>query len=166
VVASALVTANSLTLCFALLAPLVTGCGKREERFESVLQLLERTDVEVDEKGEVEQVDFVFEWDPCPGDQFQVVRGGKAFAQCMAKYEKGDYVSVKVKHYWDLHGFYKWDVEEIGGCERPIEEISEGSYERSQECQKHTMFGREVGFDCSRRPFKKLVSICPWMARQ
>jgi hypothetical protein len=151
---------------FALLALLSAGCSHQEHRYESVLQLVSRSDVQKDDKGEVDQVDFLFEWDPCPGDQFQVVRGGKDFAKCMEKYDKGDYVSVKVKHFWDGRGFYRWDVEEIGGCARPIEDGTEGSYERSQECQSITHFGRESGFDCSRRPFKKLVAICPWMARR
>lgn len=149
-----------------LMSVVSLGCGHKEERFESVLQLLSRSDVEKDDKGEVEQADFEFEWDPCPGDQFQVVRGGKDFAKCMEKYEKGDYVSVTVKHYWDPHGFYKWDVEKVGDCERGIEEASEGSFEKSQECQEHKMYGRVSGFDCTRRPFKKLVGICPWMARK
>lgn len=143
-----------------------TGCTHREEKFESVLQFVSRHDVESNDKGEVEQADFEFEWDPCPGDQFQVVRGGKEFAKCMSQYEKGDYVSVQVKHYWDPHGFYKWDVYKIGDCDREIEEESEGSYEKSQECTEHKMYGKETGFDCTRRPFKKLVGICPWMARR
>lgn len=153
-------------LVASLMSVVSLGCGHKEERFESVLQLLSRSDVEKNDKGEVEQADFEFEWDPCPGDQFQVVRGGKDFAKCMEKYEKGDYVSVTVKHYWDPHGFYKWDVEKVGDCERGIEEASEGSFEKSQECQEHKMYGRVSGFDCTRRPFKKLVGICPWMARK
>ena len=52
-----------------------------------------------------------------------------------------------------------------GDCDRPIEETSEGSFEKSQECTEHKMYGRETGFDCSRRPFRKLVGICPWMER-
>lgn len=159
---------STLRLAFgAALGVVLTGCSEHPtSRYESVLQIVNRSDVEKNEKGEVVQVDFLFEWDPCPGDQFQVVRGGKEFAECMSKYEKGDYVSVKVKHFWDGHGFYRWDVEEVGGCARPIEDDSEGSFERSQECQVTTHFGKESGFECSRRPFKKLVSICPWMARK
>jgi hypothetical protein len=26
-------------------------------------------------------------------------------------------------------------------------------------------FGNKVGFSCNRKPFAKLVDICPWMAR-
>ncbi len=151
-----------------LLAALVlggAGCTHPDERFESVLQLVSRVDVETDAKGEVEQADFELEWDPCPGDQFQVVRGGREFARCMQRYEKGDYVSVHVKHYWDPHGFWRWDVEKVGECTRTIEEATEGSFEKSQECSEHQMHGRTAGFDCSRRPFKKLVAVCPWMAR-
>ena len=158
------------TLRSILLVPLslvlLGGCAPKEERFESVLQFVSRTDVEKNDKGEVEQVDFEFEWDPCPGDQFQIVRGGKELAKCMEKYEKGDYVQATVKHFWDPHGFYRWDVEKIGDCSRDIELTSEGSFERSQECSEHKMYGRSTGFDCSRRPFRKLLGVCPFMARQ
>ena len=158
------------TLRSILLVPLslvlLGGCAPKEERFESVLQFVSRTDVEKNDKGEVEQVDFEFEWDPCPGDQFQVVRGGKELAKCMEKYQKGDYVAATVKHFWDPHGFYRWDVEKIGDCSRDIELTSEGSFERSQDCTDHKMYGRSAGFACSRRPFKKLVGVCPFMARQ
>lgn len=142
------------------------GCGHKEENFQSVLQLIKRVDVEKNDKGEVEQADFEFEWDPCPGDQLQTVRGGKEFAQCMSKYENGDYVSVSVKHYWDPLGYYTWDVFEVGGCKRDIEENSEGSFEKSQECTDSKMYGKTVGFECTRRPFRKLLATCPWMARQ
>jgi hypothetical protein len=122
--------------------------------------------VEQDDHGEVAQADFKFEWDPCPGDQFQVVRGGREFARCMKKYETGDYMSVRVRHVWDTRGFYRWEVTQIGDCPHAPEPEAEGSYEQSQECSDEVHHGRTVGFHCSRRPEKKLVAICPWMARQ
>lgn len=152
----------AIGLSFVLLA----ACGHKSESFESVLQFVKRVDVEKNDKGEVEQADFEFEWDPCPGDQFQMVRGGRDFAKCMEKYESGDYLPVRVTRFWNGLGYYQWDVYRIGDCERAIEENAEGSYEKSQECTDHKHYGRESGFDCTRRPFRKLVSICPFMARQ
>ena len=44
------------------------------------------------DKGAPKVVDYELEWDPCPGDQFQVIRGDATFAQCMAKYDVGELV--------------------------------------------------------------------------
>ncbi|MFO0667333.1 MAG: hypothetical protein U0174_25510 [Polyangiaceae bacterium] len=157
---------NRLSVAVLAFGLSLSSCKPKEENYQSVLQLIRRIDVEKNDKGEVEQADFEFEWDPCPGDQIQMVRGGKDFALCMQKYEPGDYVPVSVKHYWNPLGYYTWDVYEIGGCKRNIEESSEGSFEKSQECNDRTMHGKVTGFDCSRRPFRKLLAVCPWMARQ
>jgi hypothetical protein len=153
-------------LVSAAVALCVVGCGKHEQRFESTCQLVRRDVVETDEKGEPEIMDVELEWDPCPGDQFQVVRGGKEFAKCIAQYEVGKLLPVLVKHWWDDRGYYVWDVYKIGDCAREIEPGAEGSYEKSQECSDDTAYGRSNGFSCNRRPFKGLVSTCPWMARQ
>ncbi len=147
------------------LALFVLGCSPKEERFESVVQVVSRTVVE-HEEGKASQVDFELEWDPCPGDQFQVIRGGKEFAECTANYKSGTYLPVVVKHYWDPHGYYRWDIEKLGECERPIEQNSPGSYEKGQECHEVSHFGHKAGFECSRKPFKNLVARCPWMARE
>jgi hypothetical protein len=152
-------------LLAVLFAVSVTAC-KKEEQFESVCQIVRMDSVEENEKGETTVIDVELEWDPCPGDQFQVVRGGAAFAKCVKENEVGSLVPVQVKHWWDDRGYYVWDVYKVGECSREIEPDSEGSYEKSQECNDQAMFGRNVGFECSRRPFKRLVSICPWMARQ
>lgn len=136
------------------------------ERYESVVQIVHRDAADTNDKGEIETVDIELEWDPCPGDQFQVVRGGKEFAACTAKYDVGEYIDVKVVHFWDPHGFYRWDIEQLGDCKRAIEPASEGSYEKSQECEEYKSYGKTSGFACSRLPKKNLTKICPWLARQ
>jgi hypothetical protein len=144
----------------------LVACTPKEEKFESVCQLVRREVVEENDKGEPELVDIELEWDPCPGDQLQIVRGGRDFAKCIAKYEMGDLLPVRVLHQWDTRGYYKWDLYQVGDCSRPIERESEGSYEKSQECEEEKAYGRTTGFSCSRRPFRQLVSVCPWTARQ
>jgi len=144
---------------------LVAGCTPKEAKYESVCQITREEVVETDAQGKPELVDLELEWDPCPGDQFQVVRGGREFAQCIMKYKVGDYVPVHVLHEWDARGYYKWDLFQIGDCQRPIERTAEGSYEKSQECVERKAYGRPVGFTCSRKPFRQLVKVCPWMAR-
>lgn len=159
---------SKLALIVALtgLSGLLAGCSKAAQRFESTCQLVRREVVETNPQGEPEIMDVELEWDPCPGDQFQVVRGGKEFAACMQRYEVGKLLPVLVKHWWDDRGYYVWDVYKVGDCARDIEEGADGSYEKSQECSDQTTYGRVDGFSCNRRPFKGLVSTCPWMARQ
>lgn len=151
--------------CPIVLALAATSCKPKESQYESVCQIVHHDNVEVDDKGVPLLVDYELEWDPCPGDQFQMVRGGKDFAACMTKYEDGDLVPVRVLHRWDSRGYYTWDVFQIGDCKRPIEEDSEGSYEKSQECRDEKSYGHTNGFHCNRRPFANLVSVCPFMAR-
>ena len=156
---------ESLAVTLAFLGSL-TACGKQERRFESTCQIVRRDVVETNDRGEPEILDVELEWDPCAGDQFQVVRGGKAFAACMQRYDVGQLVPVLVKHWWDNRGYYVWDVYQVGDCARAIEFGVEGSYEKSQECTDQVMYGRTSGFSCNRRPFKGLVATCPWMARK
>jgi hypothetical protein len=138
----------------------------RERTFESVCQIVRQEVVEADEAGAPRVLDVELEWTPCPGDQFQVVRGGAAFARCMSRYHAGDEVPVIVRHIWDSRGQYTWDLERVGDCGRAIEPGAEGSFEKSQECHVDQSFGRPYGFTCNRRPFERLVHVCPWMARQ
>jgi hypothetical protein len=143
---------------------LAAACSPKEERFESVCQLVHREVVTTDDKGEPLVVDYELEWDPCPGDQFQVIRGDAKFAQCMAKYDVGELVHVKVAHLWDTRGFYHWDLYEVGDCTRTME-AQEGSFEKSQECSDVNAYGSVVGFECKRKPEAKLLAVCPWTAR-
>jgi len=149
----------------ALAVPLLIGCGRKERRFESVCQIVRRQVVETDEHGVATQIDLELEWDPCPEDQYQMVRGGAEFARCIARYHDGDAVPVRVSHWWDERGYFTWDVYQVGDCRRPIEVNSEGSFERSQECQDTASYGLGNGYVCNRRPFRRLVNVCPWMAR-
>lgn len=143
----------------------VLGCEHKEERFESAVQIVRKEVIEKDENGVVTAMDFEAEWDACPGDQYQVIRGGKEFAACAAKYEPGDYVPIIVKHFWDPRGYYRWDIERVGDCLRPIDLDAYGSYEKSAECRDVVDYDRKIGFECSRRPFRGLLKRCPWMAR-
>ena len=153
-------------LGIVVLASATLGCSRHPEtRFESNVQLVSRRDVTVDAKGGVLTADFELEWDPCPGDQYQYVRGGREFSACMTKYEKGDYLAVKVRHYWDTRGFYRWQVIQVGDCPREAGADVEGSYERSQECSDHKSYGETEGFDCNRRTPQRLAQVCPWLSR-
>lgn len=146
-------------------AVLTTGCTKPERHFESVVQVTRLEVLEEDDNGKAIQAEVEFEWDPCPGDQFQVVRGSADFAECMKQYPVGDIVSVSVKQWWDTRGYFTWDIERVGDCRREIDPDEEGSYEKSQECHDVKLQGVVYGFACSKKPDGKLASICPWMKR-
>jgi hypothetical protein len=136
------------------------------ERYESVVQIVNRTIVEVDRKTKTPtQVDVELEWDPCPGQQYQMVRGGAEFAKCTEKFKPGDYVGVIALHFWDPRGYYRYDVEKLGDCKRPVEDRTPGSYEKGQECHDIHHYGRKAGFSCSRLPKRQLIARCPWMKR-
>lgn len=152
-----------LSVTLALAAALA-GCHPTE-RYESVGQLIQNDVIEVDDKGKALVQEVEFEYDACPGDQFQVVRGGAEFAECMKKHAVGDMISVGIVHFWDERGYYRWEVTRVGECDRPPQPEAEGSYEKSQECTDVKHYGQVVGFTCNRKPFARLVEICPWMAR-
>lgn len=155
---------NPRCAAVVLACALPLGCDSKR-KYESVCQIVRQQVVESDSAGVALQVDVELEWDPCPGEQFQVIRGGRDFAACMARYNFGDYVPVQVLHWRDGTDRLRWDVVQIGQCASPLEEFSEGSYEKSQECRSVSAHGHTSGFACSRRPFRNLVEICPWMSR-
>jgi hypothetical protein len=158
---------SKLAVLFSLPVSLsaIFACGHDERRFESTCQIVHREVVETDGDGTTAIIDLELEWDPCPGDQFQMVRGGRQFAECMQRYPDGILLPVLVKQWRDNRGFYTWDIYRVGDCVRPIEAGAEGSYEKSQECSNRVMHGQVVGFSCLRRPQKHLIASCPWMAR-
>lgn len=148
----------------ALAAVITAGCHPTE-RFESVCQIVHSEVIEVDDKGKALIHEVELEWDPCPGEQYQVVRGGPEFAQCIKEHAVGTLVPVEVEHFWDARGYYRWEVTKVAGCDRPPQLDAEGSYEKSQECHDVIHHGQKVGFLCNRKPVARLVDVCPWMAR-
>jgi hypothetical protein len=152
-------------IALAVVLGVAASACSRPKRYESAVQVVRKEVVEKDANGVALQVDFELEWDACPGDQFQVIRGGRWFAECTAKYDVGDEVPVYVRHWWDDRGYYRWDIERMGDCWRDVETESVGSYEKGQECKDVENHGFKAGFTCSRKPFRSLVKRCPWMQR-
>jgi hypothetical protein len=116
-----------------MLAATLAGCHP-SERFESVGQIVHSEVIEADDKSKPLVHEIEFEWSPCPGDQFQVVRGGAEFAECVKQYAVGEMATIHVQRFGDGRGYYRWDVTRIGECERPMQPDAEGSYEKSAEC--------------------------------
>ena len=155
-----------LVVAAVAFAALTAGGCSKTKRYESAVQIVRKEAVEKDADGKTLVVDYEVEWDACPGDQFQVIRGNRWFAECTKGYEVGDEVPVYVRHWWDDRGYYRWDIERLGDCWREIEPDALGSYEKGQECHDTSDYGNKTGFKCSRKPFNSLVKRCPWMQRQ
>ena len=68
-----------VAIAIAALALTASACSKTH-RYESVVQIVRKDVVEKDANGVTQQIDYEVEWDACPGDQFQVIRGSQAFA--------------------------------------------------------------------------------------
>lgn len=148
------------------LAAALPSCHEGPKTYESTIQLWRYDVVENGPDGKPVLADVEIEWEKCPGDQMEVVRGGSAFAQCMGKYKVGEIVPAKVLWGWDDRGFYQWDVTQIGDCARPVEEKDPSSFEEIEECEDVTAHGNAVGFTCNRKPYAKLREVCPWMRRK
>jgi hypothetical protein len=155
-----------LALIAPLAAALLSGCTPKERIYESVVQLARYEVAERDEKGAPQLVDAELEWDPCPGDQFETVRGGPEFAACMTKYKVGDMLPVVVRHSWSTRGYYRWAVLKVGDCDRPPSQGDVSSFEKIQECNDVKIHDVVSGFECNRKPYAELVKVCPWMRRE
>ena len=158
---------TALLKTFTLIALMsCVACSPKDKKYETVMQVVSSKVVEREADGGAAIVDVELEYDPCPGDQVQVVRGGGEFARCAEKLAAGDYLTAHIVYHWDERGYFTWDAAKIGECDHEIDWESEGSYEKSQECNDIEVYGRKLGFKCSRRPFKKLVETCPFLKRR
>lgn len=156
--------ATKLALATVLTALLVGGCH-RPKKFETTVEITRLSAVRKDEQGAPLSSDVEFSFIDCPGTQVEVVRGGKDFASCVAKYKVGDKVKVKLEHHWDDEGFYDYSIHDVGGCSRPPDPNDEASYKVVRECSDWTVNGTRVGFQCTYTQKKELNKKCPWFQR-
>jgi len=153
---------NKLLVATLVLAGVpVLGCHKAKT-YDAKVEVTRVAAVRKDETGAAVTTDFEFSFTECPGTQIEVVRGGKEFSSCVAKYKVGDKVPIKLEHHWDPEGFYDYDVFDIGGCARPPDANDEASYKMVRECADWTVNGTRVGFQCNYADKKELNKACPW----
>lgn len=154
------------TLLVALVAiGCLSACHRKPKSYESVVQLVRYDVADRDGEGKPVLADVELEWDPCPGDQIEIVRGGPAFAECMGKHKVGEMLPAHVRTSWDERGYYRWDITKVAECDRPPMEDDVSSFEKVQECKDVKLHGVQVGFECNRQPYAELIKICPWMKR-
>lgn len=157
----------SMVATLALAAILVTASGCNRARFYDARVKLNRiTPIRFAPDGTPLDVDVEFEWFQCPGSQVEIIRGTKAFGECMKQYKPGDDVRARVEYHWeDRHGSWDWDVNEMGDCLRPPDNDDLSSFDVVQECEPIIVNGVDEGFRCNRIPQKALLAKCPWFAR-
>lgn len=148
----------------AAAALLTTGCH-RTKQYEATVEIDRLSVVRVDEAGHRLTTDLAFSYVECPGDQEEVLRGGKEFSECIAKHKVGDKVKVKVVHAYDPEGFYDYDVIEVDGCKRPPDPHDEASNKEVRECSDWVVHGATVGFQCMYTDKKELNKKCPWFKK-
>lgn len=146
---------------------LLVGCRHSPKEYESKVTINRIEVVMKNGDGKPAAMDVEINYADCPGDQIEIVRGGKDFAECiLGKYKPEDRVQAKVYWYWDSRGFYKWEVRKLGECERIIDPEDEVSYEIVEECEDYIVYGNKVGFRCKRVATSELIQTCPWFRRK
>lgn len=140
------------------------GCHKTKT-YESTVEVTRIAAVRKDEQGAALTTDFEFSYSECPGTQIEVIRGGKEFSACVAKFKVGDKVKIKIQHHWDVEGHYDADVYEVQGCARPPDPNDEASYKMVRDCSDWNVNGARVGFQCKYTEKKELNKKCPWFLK-
>ena len=152
-----------VTLLVLAALPLL-GCHKTKT-YESNVEVTRIHVVRKDDQGVAQTADFEFSYVECPGTQIEVIRGGKDFAACIAKFKVGEKVKIKIEHHWDAEGFYDADVFEVQGCARPPDPNDEASYKMVRDCEDWNVNGARVGFLCKYSDKKALNKKCPWFKK-
>lgn len=142
----------------------VAGCHP-SKKYEATVEITRVNVVRKDETGQPLTSDLEFSFIDCPGEQTEVIRGGKDFSACIGKLKVGDKAKVKVEQHWDPEGFYDYDVREVEGCPRPPDPNDEASYKIVRECNDWNVNGAKVGFQCNYVGKKDLAKKCPWFER-
>jgi len=155
-----IITLVVMALFFVVLA----GC-KKDKTYDAKVKLNRLQNIRFDAAGKATDMDIELDWFQCPGTQIEVIRGDAAFSECMKKYKVGDEVAVKIRYQWDPHGYYDWDITDMGGCKRPPDPEDLSSFDTVQECEPIVVNGVNEGFHCNRIPQKELLKKCPWFGR-
>ena len=140
------------------------GCHKAKT-YETTVEVTRNQAVRKDEQGAPITTDFEFSYSDCPGTQIEVIRGGKDFSACVAKFKVGEKVKIKIEHHWDPEGHYDSDVYEVQGCPRPPDPNDEASYKMVRDCADWNVNGTRVGFQCKYTDKKELNKKCPWFVK-
>lgn len=141
---------------------LALAACRKPVKYEADVEITRLTSIRKDETGATLTTDAELSYVDCPGTQVEVIRGGRDFSSCMAKYKVGDKVKVRLEHHPNAEGFMSYDVYEVNGCPRPPDPNDEASYKMIRDCADWNVNGARVGFQCQFTNKKELVKKCPW----
>jgi len=158
---------KNIFFLFIIFFFIILNCKESEKIYETNLELKILKVIKKDSENKPLVIDVEVTYPDCPGTQVEIIRGDKNLANCVLKnYKVGDVVKGEIRWKWDSLGFYKWQIEKIGECERFIDPQDEFSYEMVEECEDYIVYGTKVGFLCKRVPTSNLIQKCPWFRRE
>ncbi len=149
----------SLLALFALLA--TAGCKSGPKRYAARVKITKLEIDQRDDKGLPVTVDLTVDFHECPGDQLKTFRGGRAFAQCIAKHKVGEELDAQLD-WGPIPDGYDFTMAQVGECARLFDPDDESSHEIIQVCTDVEAHGVKIGFSCDRRPTKELLQKCPY----
>jgi hypothetical protein len=155
-----------LVVASAALGVLAAGCGSKPVWYESQVELVRFDVVRRDAEGKPVTADVEISYDSCPGYQHEVMRGATEFAICMEKHKVGEKLSAKILWSYGNHGYYVWEVHQLGDCRRPPEPEDEASFSIVRDCEDWKVHEASVGFRCKYIGKEKLNAVCPWFRRR
>jgi hypothetical protein len=145
---------------------LVTGCRAKPTWYESRVELVRYDVVRRDAEKKPVTADVEISYAACPGYQHEVMRGPAEFATCMQKYKIGESLPAKILWHFGAHGYYEWEVHELGDCKRPPDPEDEASFSIIRDCEDWKVHGASVGFRCKYLGKETLNAACPWFRRR
>ncbi len=146
---------------------LFSSCRRGPLTFEPTIELNRLEVVSFDEAGKPLTMDVEITYPECPGDQIEILRGDKKFTDCILEnFKKQDRAKAKILWQWNELGYYDWEVNKIGQCERKVDRDDEVSYDMIEECEDYVVYGDNVGFRCKRIATADLIKVCPWFRRK
>jgi hypothetical protein len=146
------------------------ACSDRPKTFDSNVEIIRIRPISRDPKtNQILTIDVELSYVDCPGEQRRMIRGDKAFAECLYSatgddphHKVGDKVPAKILFHPKPEGGYANDVVKLANCDRKIDPKDEASYEVVQDCEPLIVNGVEVGVHCDRTRNKELLKKCPW----
>jgi hypothetical protein len=143
-------------------------CKKADKFYETNVEITRKDIVVYDADKKPMVIDLEINYRDCPGNQVEVIRGGKEFANCINSIGRsvGERIHIDIKWEWNDSGYYKWTVVKVGSCERIIDPLDEVSFDLVEECEDYFVYGNQIGFVCKKIPTDVLINSCPWFRKK
>jgi hypothetical protein len=157
-------TSRLASVCTAFFASLIVGCADKTKTFDVRVEVARVRPVARDADQAVLAIDVELRFPECPGSAMTVIRGDRAFAECVQTLHVGQAVPATIV--WHRRGDrHVDDIVQLGGCRRVPDPRDDAWVEVVQRCEDLVENGMVVGVHCDRRRSKPLLERCPWFQR-